>query len=157
MEHRALRVEFLADHEAALPRVAEWFEREWPSYYGPAGPGDAHEDLRDCARREGLPVGFVAYCAETACGFAALKAESIASHRHLTPWAAAGLVPPEYRGRGVGTALMQALEGAAGRLGYERVYCATGTADRLLLRRGWQLLEEARAGEEEVRIYQKAL
>ncbi|MGH8607612.1 MAG: GNAT family N-acetyltransferase [Gammaproteobacteria bacterium] len=44
------------------------------------------------------------------CGIAALKAESIASHRHLSPWAAAGLVKPSERGRGIGAQLLAALE-----------------------------------------------
>jgi GNAT superfamily N-acetyltransferase len=157
MESPSLRIAYLADHEDVLPRLVEWFEAEWPAYYGAAGPGDAWRDLQEYAGRGELPVGFIATCGETACGFAALKADSVASHRHLTPWAAAGLVRPEYRGRGIGTALLQALESEARRRGYPRIYCATNTADRLLQRRGWEVLEEIRVGAEDLRVYQKVL
>ncbi|MFZ0613578.1 MAG: GNAT family N-acetyltransferase, partial [Desulfobacterales bacterium] len=55
--------------------------------------------------------------------------------------AAAGLVKPSERGRGIGTQLLAALEREACRLGFQRLYCATNTAESLLHRRGWQLME----------------
>jgi len=154
MESLPLRIAYLAEHVDILPHLVRWFETEWPGYYGPAGLGDAWRDLRECTGRDELPIGLLAYCGETACGFAALKPHSVATHRHLTPWAAAGLVRPEYRGKGIGTALVAALEAEARRRrGYPQIYCGTNTADGLLRRRGWRELEAAA----DVRIYLKAL
>jgi GNAT superfamily N-acetyltransferase len=80
---------------------------------------------------EGIPVGF-----------GALKAESIPSHRHLTPWAAAGFVLPERRGQGIGALLLRAIVDHAGALGFEYVHCATSTSVSLLHRAGWHAVEE---------------
>ncbi|MGA6925597.1 MAG: GNAT family N-acetyltransferase [Desulfosarcina sp.] len=136
-----IRIEPLAAHAEVLPLLQRWFEMEWPSYYGKDGPGNAQRDLQVLANRGSLPMGLVAFCGDRLCGVAALKAESIASHRHLSPWAAAGLVKPSERGRGIGTQLLAGLEREACRLGFQRLYCATNTAESLLHRRGWKLME----------------
>ena len=105
MNH-ALRIEALALHEQALPLLQSWFEAEWPAWYGPGGPGDAGSDLAGFANRGSLPTGVVAFRDGLLCAVAALKAESIPSHRHLSPWAAAGYVHPSLRGQGIGAQLL---------------------------------------------------
>jgi GNAT superfamily N-acetyltransferase len=137
-------VEPLRHHSRLVSEFARHFEQEWPEWYGPSGPGNATQDLTAFANPEGaLPVGVVAFSAsQRPCGVAALKADGIAQFSHLSPWAAAGYVLPELRGRGIGAALIRGLLVEAGRLGYNTVYCATGTAASLLQRQGWQLLEQ---------------
>lgn len=152
-----LRIEHLADHPEVLPVLKEWFETEWASYYGPGGPGDARGDLLAYANRTELPVGLVAFFEDELCGVAALKSESIATHLHLGPWAAAGLVNRSYRRRGIGTELIRALEEVARSLGYSRIYCGTSTANRILEHLGWQFMEQVKYDGEDVSIYQKAL
>lgn len=90
-------------------------------------------------------------------GVAALKSESITTHSHLGPWAAAGLVSPLYRRRGIGTELVRALEETARSLGYSRIYCGTSTANRILERQSWQFMEQVKYNCEDVSIYHKAL
>ncbi|WP_334189086.1 GNAT family N-acetyltransferase [Noviherbaspirillum sp.] len=136
-----LAIEPLALHPQAIPILCEWFEAEWPSYYGPDGPGSAQNDLHAYANQGSLPVGVVALDAGKVCGVAALKVESIASHRHLLPWAAAGIVHPSLRGQGIGRLLLYALEQEARKLGFDRIYCGTSTAHGLLQRSNWELIE----------------
>jgi GNAT superfamily N-acetyltransferase len=155
--HYELRIEQLADHPEVLPILKEWFETEWTSYYGLAGPGDAQNDLWSYAHRGALPIGVVAFYENALCGVAVLKSESITTHAHLGPWVAAGLVSPLYRRRGIGTALVRALEATASSLGYTRIYCGTSTATRLLERQGWQFMEQVQYNGEDISIYQKAL
>ncbi len=152
-----LRIEHLADHPRVLPILKEWFETEWESYYGPGGPGNAQADLLAYANRSELPVGLVAFFEGELCGVAALKSESITTHSHLGPWAAAALVSPPYQRRGIGTELVRALEEVARNLGYSRIYCGTSTASQLLERRSWQFMEQVKYNGEDVSIYQKAL
>jgi GNAT superfamily N-acetyltransferase len=152
-----LRIEHLADHPAVLPVLKQWFEAEWESYYGPTGPGDAQSDLLAYSNRGVLPIGVVAFYENELCGVAALKSESLPMHSHLGPWAAAGLVSPGYRRRGIGSALVRALEETARSLGYSRIYCGTSTANRILERRHWQCMEQVKYNGEDVSIYQKAL
>ena len=152
-----LRISHLADHPEAIPVVRKWFEVEWAAYYGPGGPGDAERDLLAYSRRGQLPVGLIAFYDEQLCGIAALTAHSIRTHPHLSPWAAAGLVRPPFRGRGVGSALLRALEEVARGLGYAIMYCGTASAMGLLERHGWRCLERVIYEGEQVSIYHKAL
>jgi GNAT superfamily N-acetyltransferase len=152
-----VRIEYLADHPEALPVLRRWFETEWATYYGPGGPGSAKQDLTAYSSRGQLPICVVAYLGERLCGIAALTPDSIRTHRHLGPWAAAGLVPPEFRRRGIGTRLIRALEAMAKERGYPAIYAGTSTATGLLERNGWQLIERVQYHGEDVSIYQKAL
>lgn len=151
------RIEYLADHLEAIPLLQEWFEEEWDSYYGPTGPGDAQSDLLSYANRVGLPVGVVAFHDNKVCGVAALKAESITTHSHLSPWVAAYLVSPSHRRKGIGTKILRAIEEVARKLGYSSVYCGTCTATHLLERNGWQFIEQVTHNGEGVSIFQKAI
>jgi len=147
----------LAEHRDFIPLLQRWFESEWPSYYGANGPGNALEDLRAFANRGSLPIGVVALRQGVICGVAALKPESIASHRHLSPWASAGLVLPAERGKGIGSLLLAALECEARRLGFPFIYCGTGTAHTLLRRRTWEFMEWVAQDGQSLGIYRKAL
>jgi len=152
-----VRIAFMADHPEVLPRLRALFEAEWPAWYGPAGPGDAAADLRAFCRRDALPIGLVALYGDEPLGVMALKATSIDSRPDLGPWAAAGLVRPELRRRGVGAALLRGLEDLARALAYPRLYAGTATAATLLERAGWQYLDHADAHGERVAIYEKVL
>ncbi|HET8747403.1 MAG TPA: GNAT family N-acetyltransferase [Ramlibacter sp.] len=132
----------LANHQELVPLLCGWFRDEWPEWYGPDGPGDAAADVSAFAASETcLPVGLVAFEDTNPVGVAALKSESLPTHKHLTPWAAAGLVLPSHRGRGIGHQLLGAVVKHARHLGFERVYCGTATAVTLLRRSGWSELE----------------
>ncbi len=152
-----LRIAPLADHPETLPTLKEWFETEWESYYGPNGPGDAEKDLVSYMNRGELPVALVAFIRDELCGIAALTAASLTTHAHLSPWAAAGLVNPPHRRKGIGAHLLSALEEVARTFGYAHIYCGTSTAMRLLHRAGWQFMERVSYHGDEVSIYHKGL
>ena len=140
-----------------VPLLSSWFVEEWPEWYGPGGRGDAVADLNGFARSESkIPVGFIALEKNVPVGVMALKAESLPTHRHLCPWAAAGLVLPSHRGRGIGAQLLGVLVQQARALGYPRVYCGTATAVSLLHRSGWSELETIQHDGEAVVIFSKA-
>jgi GNAT superfamily N-acetyltransferase len=152
-----IAIERLAAHRELLPLIEAWFVAEWPDWYGTDGPGDARRDLEAFANWGSLPVGVVAVADGRPYGIAALKAESIPSQAHLSPWAAAGLVPRKFRGQGIGARLRGGLERAARELGYAAIYCGTDTADRLLVRGGWVLLDRVRHDGQVLGIYRKFL
>ena len=153
----AIRIARLAAHPEAMPLLAAAFKAEWPAWYGPGGPGNAEHDLADFANGTGLPLGVVAFRAGAVCGVAALKAQSIPSHAHLSPWAAAGWVDPSLRQQGIGAVLLAALEAEAAALGHPFIYCGTSTAASLLERSGWSLLETVLHDNQALGIYRKAL
>ncbi len=140
-----VRITLLADLPEALPMLAGLFVAEWEPYYGPEGLGDAEADLRACCNRDRIPLAVVAIdAAGTVAGTAALKPESVASHRHLGPWLAALVVAPAHRGRNIGATLVAAVEDEARRLGFPALYTGESPASglaRLLVRRGWHEVE----------------
>ena len=125
------------------PVVAAWLQAEWPAWYGAGGAGNLEGDVNDFAASEvELPVGILAFEDEAPVGFGALKKESISTHTHLAPWAAAGYVAPQRRGHGIGGALLKALVEHARGLAHSNVYCGTSTAVTLLSRAGWHEVEQ---------------
>ncbi len=152
-----ITVSRLVEHPEVLPIVARWFQGEWPDWYGPGRFGDAERDVQSFANEGSLPVGVVAFSAGEPCGAAALKAESIPSHTHLAPWAAAGFVVPKLRGRGIGALLFSALEAEAKALGFDSIYCGTSTANLLLQHSGWRAIDAVQLLGKDVSVYAKAL
>jgi GNAT superfamily N-acetyltransferase len=136
----------LTDAAFAEPILVTMFLAEWEPYYGPRGPGDAEADVRACLSPDRLPIAVVALDADDqVLGTAALKTDSVGAELGVGPWLAALLVAPEHRRNGIGSALVTAIEAEAWNRGYEALYCATGSARRLLTRRGWQAYGVTRA------------
>ena len=150
-------VERLSQHVAAVPMLAQWFEAEWPAWYGPGGSGSAEQDLQAFSNERGLPIGVIALLNGSPCGVAVLKEHSIPSHKHLTPWAAAGFVVAALRGQGIGQRLLSALEAEAKTQGFQSIFCGSATAGSLLLRSQWHLTERIVHEGKSLGIYAKAL
>jgi predicted N-acetyltransferase YhbS len=139
-----IRIVHLADLPAAAAVLADWFVAEWGPWYGPGGDGDAAADLAARCRRDDLPLALVALDRDGGVlGTAALTAEPVAGETGPGPWLAALLVGTDHRGRGIGTALVAAIEAEARRLGFDAVYTSTDAADRIMARRGWQAVGTA--------------
>lgn len=134
-----IHIVHLKDNLSAIPILTQWFIEEWAPWYGPEGPGDAKQDLEECCRQEGLPICLIAFNeSKTVLGTVALKSKSIGSKRSDGPWMSALLVSKSHRGKGVGTALIEAIEKEARRLDFTSVYCSTNTAEGTLQHRGWK-------------------
>ena len=147
-------VERLSLHREHMPLIADWFRSEWPLWYGPGGAGDADADLARYAQAgPAVPVGLVALRGGQPCGFGALKEQGVPPSSPLRPWAGAGYVPPALRGQGLGAWLLRALVREAAGLGFEHVYCATRSAQSLLLREGWQAIETVLQGDERLTVF----
>lgn len=152
-----LKIIPLADDPEALPILKQWFEDEWKFHYGSNGPGNAEKDVKAYSNRSKLPIGLVGYLDGELCGMLALKKQSITTHSHLTPWAAAGFVVPQKRRKGIGAKLLFAIEGIARHMGYTKIYSGTSTAASLLKRSDWQFIEQVQYNGEDVSIYEKKL
>ena len=134
-----LSVQILSSAPALKPAISAWLLAEWPSWYGSGAVGNLAGDVESFARSgSALPVGFVVFRNERPVGFGTLKAESIPSHKHLSPWAATGYVIPQLRGQGIGEFMLRAIVAHAQTMGLPHVYCGTSTAISLLQRAGWQ-------------------
>ena len=153
-----IRIVHLLDAPAALPILVKWFIGEWTPWYGPAGDGDAQADLAACAARDALPLCLVVLNeGSELLGTASLRPESVGSELGVGPWLAAFLVGENERRRGVGTALVAAIEGEARRLGYEAIYTSTDSADGIVRRLGWQPFGASESLRGPVAVYRQDL
>lgn len=149
---------YLADARELVVPLAPMFIEEWEPYYGRQGPGDAESDLNDCCNRDEIPLALVAVNSDgEILGTASLKAKSIETHRHLSPWLAAMFVVERFRGRGVNAALVQAIEENAIRLGYDHIYVGARGMTSNMRETGWGLLDEAESLRGPIEIYEKSL
>ncbi len=155
----AFRIILLAEVPFAIPVLVRLFVEEWYSWYGPEGSGNAEADLKRCYNREKLPIALVALNAESeVLGTISLKQESLGSEYGFTPWAAAMVVQPAYRRRGVGNALIEAIENLGKRLGFDALYASTDSASGILLKRNWTATGlTAKSQRGSVSIYAKLL
>ncbi len=63
---------------------------------------------------------------------------------------------PEYRGRGIGAAMLTAMVAHARGLGFPQIYCATSTAEALLRRCGWSCMEVIEFADKPLTIFRSA-
>lgn len=135
------RVVPLADVPGAQPALARIMEDAWPGWYGPGGQGDAAADLAQRAQ-PGLPRGWVALTEGYPVGTVALANTSFGAMPDEMPWLIGLVTAPAFRRRGVGDALIAAVETAS----TGPVYTTTREAMPLFTRRSWRPLRDAGEG-----------
>jgi len=151
-----IHIVHLVDSPEAAATLAKWFEEEWEPWYGSNGQGNAERDLAECCTKNNLPVCLIALDqAGDVLGTAALKTDSVGSETGVGPWLAALIVGKEHRGKGVGSALVAAIEGEAHRLGIESIFTSVNTAERIMMRRGWQIFGAAESLRGATTVYRK--
>jgi N-acetylglutamate synthase-like GNAT family acetyltransferase len=101
------------------------------------------EKLKGHLNRGALPIAWVAHEDGKVLGTAALRAHDLEGREDLTPWLAGVFVRPDYRRRGVASALCLAVEEGAWSLGFETLYLFTLDRHSLYARLGWRRLGSA--------------
>lgn len=129
----------LSDHRWVIPTLAMWYESEWEPYYGVNGPGDAQADLVSRCNRDAIPYGLVAIENDRVVATAALDLDVTTN---LMPSVVGLFVGPEFRRRGIATAMLAAAEDCARQLGYCQLYVSTTVLHTLLQRLGWRAMAD---------------
>jgi len=134
-------IEYLADRPEFLPVLAGWHHGEW----GRLHPGDTAEKRAERMKahlgKKQVPTTFVALADGRSVGSASLVDYDMEGREDLTPWLASVYVIPEYRRRGIGSALVERVVEEARTLGIETLYLFTWDQERLYARLGWAVLE----------------
>lgn len=137
-----MRIDYLADHKDLVPAIAKWFFGEWSCFY----PGKRLKDFEamvfERVNRDRLPLALVAMEGTELLGIGCLKAKDMETRPELTPWLAGMYVARERRGRGIGAALVRAVEENAARLGIAKLYLHTPGSARFYARLGWRVREK---------------
>jgi GNAT superfamily N-acetyltransferase len=131
-----VRVRRLEANEPAFDIVARW---RYDAFF--AQDGGTFEESRDSLRTWMGGLGYeTALLAEVdgqPAGSCLFVREEIDPKHDLTPWLAALYVAPEFRKRGVASALVRAIEQHARTVGCSELHLYTITAEPLYAKLGW--------------------
>jgi predicted N-acetyltransferase YhbS len=99
-----------------------------------------------------IPEMFVAVENGEPVGTASLVVHDLAERKDLSPWLAAVYVAPEFRNRGIGSALVRTVMNEALVLGVEEFYLFTPDKASFYSRLGWKVLEHRERRGEDVTV-----
>jgi N-acetylglutamate synthase-like GNAT family acetyltransferase len=147
-----MNIDHLAKHPHLVPTLAQWVKGEW----GHLCPDVAYEEYVSNFQRQAahdrIPETFVALEGDALLGTASIIEHDMSTRMELSPWMASVYVAPEFRNKGVGSALVRTVMQEAGRLGLQRLYLITPDKVGFYSRLGWQVLETAAYRGENVTI-----
>jgi len=145
-----MHISYLAEYSHLIPTLAKWHHAEWAHL----NPGDTVEArisrMQRLLAKEQVPTAFVALEGETLLGSASLIDNDMDTRKDLRPWLASVYVAPEFRDRGVGSALVQRVVDEARALGVETLYLFTPDRESLYARMGWKVIERTEYRGEQV-------
>ena len=152
-----MRIVPLAERPEFVDQVAAWGFAEW----GHLNPGQTLRSrtagLRAKASADRIPIAFVALdTSGSMVGTASLVFDDLKGDPR-NPWLASVFVPSSQRRKGVASALIGTVEGAALRLGYPRLYLFTTSASSLYAGLGWRALEQRDYRGEHIQVMDKTL
>lgn len=136
-------VRYLADHPELVSTLGDWFHQEWGHIVPWGTPQGFAERFRSQLNRDALPVALVALDGGTLLGTASLRVSDMEERPERTPWLGGVYVRPEARGRGVGEALVRAVERLAREMGFREMFLFTTDREEFYRRLGWTTLEYA--------------
>ena len=134
-----IKIEPLGNYPELVSLCARWNFDEW----GQAAGRTLEETLGGFGpflNPAGQQRAFIGFVNELPAGLVLLINNDLESHPHLKPWLASLFVIPEMRGKGIGKALIRAVEVAARDQGHTALYLYTSKVGyyRSL---GWQEFE----------------
>jgi GNAT superfamily N-acetyltransferase len=130
------------DRREVIPVLADWIYNEWSFLYPGKTSHYIESLLRKRLNKKKLPITLVAFQAGKPVGTVSLKASDMKTRRYLRPWVASLYVAKRWRGKGVGSSLMKAVEQKAAKLGIRKLFLFTADSDlaaRFYSKLGWQV------------------
>jgi GNAT superfamily N-acetyltransferase len=138
-----MHIDYLADRPNDIDALAPPLVEYWRFVL----PGDTLEirraKLRGHLNRTDLPIAWVAHEGGPALGIAALRTHDLPGYEHLSPWLGGVFVLPEFRRKGIASALCHYVERCAAQLGHTRLYLFTLDQRSLYKNLGWAHLQRA--------------
>jgi predicted N-acetyltransferase YhbS len=134
-------IEYLADHPEFVPTLARWHHAEWSSLLPDWSRETAESELRSHTKRCNLPTTVVAIENFKLLGSASLLVTDLEGFEHLTPWLASVFVAPDFRGRGIGEALVRRIISESANIGHRSIYLWTAGQAEYYRRLGWEILQ----------------
>jgi len=146
----------LRDRPQHLRTVAEWIHRQWWSETDTPAESIEHW-LTSHLGEAGFPITFVAVSDSEIAGSVSLHETEADDRPDYRPYLGALFVRSDHRGRGLGTALVRAVESHASRVGYSAIYLnAADVFAPFYEQLGWRVVERG-YGPKRLSILQRLL
>jgi GNAT superfamily N-acetyltransferase len=138
-----ITIDYLANHPELAEELARFSWNEWPSIYEHRGQtfADALRKYQERTNVDSIPLALVAFAGGMLVGTVSLKDDDLDIRPEIKHWLGGLFVVPEWRGRGVASALMRHATEEARRLKVPRLFLWTSSAEGLYLKLGWQPVE----------------
>jgi predicted N-acetyltransferase YhbS len=137
------------------PEVQETIARWLWGFWGNPRNYEFYHSLVTHAKTDDIPMIYVAFLDNKPVGTVGLLRADLFSRQDLAPWMADLFVHPEYRSRGIGSALQDFIMVKAKTLGYQAIYLYTPLVG-YYEKKGWVYVgDEIERDGEMVRIYKK--
>ncbi len=139
--HEPVAIEYLAGYPELVPVLASWVYDHWGKMYRMKSVEEQIEKISERINTDRFPLAFVALVGSAPIGTASLKIQEMTTHKHLYHWLGTVYVVPEYRNKGVGSALVKRAEIQAKELGVKTLYLHTPDKEDFYRNRGWETIE----------------
>jgi N-acetylglutamate synthase-like GNAT family acetyltransferase len=136
-----MKISFLADHPEFIETLAPLVAEHWRPILTQETMASRAAKFRAHLNYATLPIAWVAHSGSQVFGTAALRVHDLPDRDNLTPWLGGVYVVPEFRNRGVGTALCSAVEEKAKELGISTLYLFTLDKQVWYGNLGWSMFE----------------
>jgi GNAT superfamily N-acetyltransferase len=133
---------YLADHPELIPVLAGWFFEEWGRGYPGPTLATIEDKLKQRLNRDQVPLVLVMMREGSPIASASLKIREMETHPQHLHWLGSVYVLVDYRGRGLGSQLVQHAVNEATRLGVRELYLYTRHQESFYSRLGWTPVEK---------------
>ncbi|MEZ4866891.1 MAG: GNAT family N-acetyltransferase [Caldilineaceae bacterium] len=137
-----MQLAYLADHPLHLPTLAVWHYAQWGHLNAGETLQGRIERLRQHVGKPAIPTTVIALEGELLLGSASVVGNDLRTHPHLSPFLASVYVAPEFRRRGIASALVREIMHLAHQLAFPTLYLITPDQQRLYASLGWAAQEE---------------
>ena len=125
----------------SIPAVAAWLFEAFHTFSPGLAELDFARQLEDSCADEGMPCSLVAIQDGRPVGTASVVESDLHQRVQYSPWLSCVYVVPGMRGCGVGSRLVERAMQVASRLGADRMFLYTCSAQNLYQQLGWSVLE----------------
>jgi GNAT superfamily N-acetyltransferase len=136
------KIVYLADRADLIPELAGWFYGEWGPNYPDLTQAIIDDKLRRRLNRDRIPLVLVTLRKDSPIASASLKIREMETHPQYLHWLGSVYVLPEYRGKGIGSNLVQYSVNEAKRLAVHDLYLYTRSRENFYTRLGWKSVEK---------------
>ena len=134
-----MNISHLTDHKEVIPILAQWFYQEWSYLHPNRTCKDVEQLISERINTDKIPLTLVAFEGKELLGTVCLKKHDMDTRLDLFPWLAGLYVTSSWRRKGIGTALVSAIEKKAYELGVKNLYLYTPKSEIFYLKLGWHI------------------